>query len=329
MVYCLIPAELAPRLEAGLRRGLTDEFEVVIDRRRAERRRGEARRLAELEATGHESFPPAPRILERRRVRNYDGLRISERRATLVPVSPPTDLPRRARTEAHRLLFVERLELGREYDEEIATARLITRIQAGDRDARAGLYGVYFDRVYSYLRLMSGAHEVEDLLELGFLSAFGQLGDYQFNGPFRAWLFAVLQDRLAERLPQPTPWDAGARPAVRFPAAIQRTDTVHEALLGLGDHDLLVLLRCLPLAERQVVALRFLVGLHAAEVGEVIGVSAEAVRETQHRALSLLRGRLEALGHRAQPVARTAPIPMRRASRQAPVLRARRLALTF
>jgi RNA polymerase sigma-70 factor (ECF subfamily) len=317
-------------LEAGLRRGLPEEVEVLIDQRRGERRAPDQRRLGEAEHV-ERGFDPSPRILERRRIRNQDGRRISEHRATQVPVGPPGLLPRRARPEADRLLFVERLELGSEYHEEVSAARLITRIQGGERDALADLYGLYFDRVYSYLRLMSSAGEAEKLSEIGLLSAFGQLGAYEFgHGPFRTWLFATLQERLADSLPRDL--EAGTRPAEGV-AAIERSDgddgRVATILHGLDDRDLMALLRCLPQAERQVVALRFLVGLRSVDVAEVVGVSGDSVRWIQNMALALLRERLDALGHQPQPTTRAVRIPMRRASRQAPVLRARRLALTF
>jgi RNA polymerase sigma-70 factor, ECF subfamily len=49
------------------------------------------------------------------------------------------------------------------------------------------------------------------------------------------------------------------------------------------------LLACLPARQRELVLLRVAAGLTAEETGEVLGMSAGAVRVAQHRALSRLR----------------------------------------
>jgi hypothetical protein len=76
------------------------------------------------------------------------------------------ELPRNGRAYVDRLALVERLERASVEEEDLDTARLILRIQGGDRDALGALYMRYFDRLYAYLRiLLSDDHEAEDAVQ--------------------------------------------------------------------------------------------------------------------------------------------------------------------
>jgi hypothetical protein len=102
-VYCLIPGDLpeAQRLDEILRRHFRDDpnVEVVIERRRAERRSGADRRYWDTGPSGR---------FERRAGEEAERRR-GERRAPLVPVGLGP-VPSRAIQHADSLTFVERLE---------------------------------------------------------------------------------------------------------------------------------------------------------------------------------------------------------------------------
>ncbi|MDX6652192.1 MAG: hypothetical protein QOJ38_973 [Solirubrobacterales bacterium] len=88
---CLVPPELAGKVADQLTKHFADDpnVEVIVERRSAERRSGKERRQKDTGAPkGGE---------ERRKIHNADGRRVGERRATLVPVDPPEDLPRKVR----------------------------------------------------------------------------------------------------------------------------------------------------------------------------------------------------------------------------------------
>jgi len=81
-LQCLIPGDLA-RLEPTLRRhGDEHGTQVVLDRRRRDRRAAAERRGA-----AWPSDQADPVDSERRRVRNTGGRRVGEQRATLIPVA--------------------------------------------------------------------------------------------------------------------------------------------------------------------------------------------------------------------------------------------------
>jgi RNA polymerase sigma-70 factor (ECF subfamily) len=321
VVYCLIPRDLAPRLHEQLRRHFARDplVQVVVERRAEERRSGSDRRSAEAGAEGRAS--------ERRRIRAVQGRRVAERRGALVAVDALGGLPRRARAHADRLVFVERIEPRSQVVEDADTARLVARIQAGDRDAFALLYMRYFDRVYGYLRMvLADPHAAEDAAQQVFVKVLGGLPRYQRRRqPFRAWLFVIarnealgeLRKQSRVELTEPAELeDARAAPLAEEPEL--------GALHWISDSELLMLIERLPLAQQQVLMLRYALDLSHAEIAQVLGRTPEDARILQHRALRFLQARLAALGRETRP--RGAP-HMRRTHKHALIARRRRFAL--
>jgi RNA polymerase sigma-70 factor (ECF subfamily) len=169
-------------------------------------------------------------------------------------------------------------------------------VLAAQRDpaAFATLYRRYLEPVYGYcFYLLGDHHDAEDATERTFLSALAAIGGYRDRGAtFRAWLFRIAHNQLANalraRCRHPTaPLDALPEPsgAVADPAAAaghaDDARRLRAAVAGLSGE------------RRQVIVLRFVDGLSAREIGEVLGRSPGAVRVLQHRAL---RDLADALG---------------------------------
>jgi len=160
-----------------------------------------------------------------------------------------------------------------------------------DRAAFGVLYRRYLDRVYGYcFYLLGDHHDAEDVTERTFLAALAALDRYRDEGAtFRAWLFRIAHNQLMNALrtrgrrstrplddiPEPAAGDDPARLVDRADDARR----VRRALAQLSDD------------RRQVIVLRFVDGLSAREIGDIIGRSEGAVRVLQHRALREL-GRL-------------------------------------
>jgi hypothetical protein len=174
MIYCIVPRDLAATLHEPLREFFAEDsgVEVVVERRLGERRAGDRR-----------AEPAALRPDERRRA----SRRVAERRASAASATRP-QLPPEARAHEARLRFVEIEEGATQQQEDLETARLVRRIQAGDQARFEDLYLRYFNRVYGYLRLaVRDYQEAEDLTQDVFMSVFDAIGGYQFRGrPFRA-----------------------------------------------------------------------------------------------------------------------------------------------
>jgi RNA polymerase sigma-70 factor (ECF subfamily) len=318
MLYCLVPRDLAPKLHEPLRKhfGGDPSVEVVVERRASERRT-----LGDRRRTG--GCPPQ----DRRRIRHAGGRRAGDRRAVAVAVPGP-ELPRRARPHADRLTFAERLEPSTQQREDVDTARLITRMQAGERDLFALLYMRYFDRVYGYARILLGnGTEAEDVTQHVFTEVIEWLPRYELRDrPFRAWLFTVARNRALtqlkrdHRLDVVDPFELG-----QLGEEAAEPDTGIDVLDWISDRELAMFVERLPLAQRQVLVLVFMLGLTTAEAASVLGRTPDTVRKQQSRALAFLRTRLSAAGRAPR---RGHRIGTRVLVRHAVVLRSRRHCLT-
>jgi RNA polymerase sigma-70 factor (ECF subfamily) len=315
-IYCVVPWELAGELHEKLRLHFADDpnIDVVVERRRRERRGGKSRRVVEAEAKG-----------DRRAIRNPEGRRVGDRRAPVATIEPPT-LPKLAHPYVEQLAFVERLEPSDQHYEDLDTARLVTRHQAGDKEVFAELYMRYFDRVYSYLRLaLDDEHAAEDATQQVFLKVMEALPRYERRTqPFRAWLFTIVRNHAIRYL------EKRGRMEVVDPVELtERGESAEpeplEALGTLGwitDREILMLIERLPVSQRQVLMLRYMMDLTTTDIAAVLGRSSEDVRALQSRALRFLQQRLTALGR--TPRGRQPTIQMSRRRAGAPVLRARR-----
>jgi RNA polymerase sigma-70 factor (ECF subfamily) len=319
--YCVIPWELAPQLHDLLRRHFAarPDVEVVVEHRRGERRMLADRRGPE-NATGQSSS-----WVERRRILAASGRRAGERRAPTVQVQS-AELPRRARPYASRLRFFERIELSGLEREDVDTHRLIARIQSGETEAFATLYERYFDRVYGYLSVaLRDHHLAEDGAQHVFMRLFESLPSYaRRSAPFRAWLFVVVRNyalnqlRVSNRIELIDPAELDRRRECGDPIEPDKV------LSWISNRELLMFVERLPLAQREVLVLRYVLDLTSTQIGSALGRSADDVRMLQHRALTVLRDRLTAVQGGSRGRTRAS---VRRYRSQAPVLRTRRFAL--
>jgi RNA polymerase sigma-70 factor (ECF subfamily) len=327
-IYCLVPIELAGRLHDTLRRhfGEDPEVEVVIERRHRERRSDAERRVAVADAAAA-GLPE-----ERRRIRSATGRRVADRRAATVTLSAETapELPRRVRRHAGEIVFVERLEPSTDAAEDADSARLVTRIQAGDLELFSELYLRYFDRVYGYLKvLVKNSHEAEDLAQQAFTQAFEALPRYERRKqPFRGWLFTIVRNVAVSSLrgERELALESEEMDRKLDGSVIRAAEPDMSVLRWMSDQDFAILIERLPPVSRQVLALRFLVDMTATEIAEILGRSPNGVRQIQHRALRSLEARLRPrMRDRELKPERRAQ--MRRWPKRAAVIRARRFSL--
>jgi RNA polymerase sigma-70 factor (ECF subfamily) len=272
------------------------------DRRGGERRRALRRR--EERPLGEQA--------ERRRVRNPDGRRVDDRRGVVIEFPgghpPPGD---------ERRLAVA------------ASLRLVVRYQLGDPDAFRTLYEQHFDGVYRYLMTaLRDRHEAEDAAQEVFVRALVALPRYEFRGlPFEAWLFRIVRNyalnarRRARPVTPASPIDMERWRERRD----LRESSAADAPWG-SDATLLFLIERLPMPQRQVLVLRYMVGLNWDEIAEVLERSSGAVRQLEQRALRFLRTRLGGMAE-GNASDRTKPLPMRAIGPACPVTSGRRRAL--
>lgn len=159
--------------------------------------------------------------------------------------------------------------------------------QAGEEWALAALYRSLQPALLAYLRTRRPG-DAEDLAAETWIAAARALR--RFRGgedDFRRWIFTIAHRRLldlqrADRRRPPTVRAANPDSDPAAPAA----ET--EALDALAAREALERIASLPPAEAEVVLLRVVAGLSAADVGAITGRSPGAVRVLQHRALRRL-----------------------------------------
>lgn len=173
-----------------------------------------------------------------------------------------------------------------------AEPSLVARAVRRDPDAFGQLYNLYFERVYRYARLKLGNPvEAEDVTAAVFLSAWRAIDQFRpkHDASFAGWLFRLAHNALVDRYRRMKPMvslDAGldealAEQEVTSPeAALEWQLTLaelHQALQQLTEE------------QREVVLLRFVEGLSAREVGDIMGKHEGTVRGMQFRAIEALR----------------------------------------
>ena len=321
--YCVVPADLADKLHETLREHFREDpgIQVVVERRREERRSAVGRREASQALTGES---------ERRRVRSASGRRVADRRAMTVGASTPPPIPRKARRYAERLVFVERLEPAAEPARDADSKRLVIRYQGGEQSAFGELYMRYFNPVYTYAHVaLSDHHEAEDVTQQVFIRALSALERYELRPgvPFRGWLFSIARNVVVTAITKrhgvilDTP---DQLEALREGEA-DSGPSVNEALGWLTDSEVAMFVERLPLAQRQVLTLRFMLDLTSEEVAQVLGRTHTSVRKLQSRALSTLSHRLAAIGRTSS---RPGPVPVRRRLKPLTVVVRRKFVLT-
>ena len=322
VMYCLVPAGLAAALYEPLREhfGGDPSVQVVVERREADRRTPRERR-DRRESDAERS--------ERRRVRSASGRRIADRRALTAAATPPP-LPRKARKHAEQLVFVERLEPAVEPARDVDSKRLVVRYQGGDEAAFGELYLRYFNPVYTYARVaLSDHHEAEDVTQQVFIRALSALARYELRPgiPFRGWLFSIARNVVVTAITKRSGVviDTPDQLETLREGEDDREPSVTEALGWLTDSEVAMFVERLPLAQRQVLTLRFMLDLTSEEVAQVLGRSHTSVRKLQSRALETLARRLAAVGRTS---ARPGPVPVRRRLQPIPVVVRRKFALT-
>lgn len=314
MVYCVVAAGAPRKLVEALKRQYEEDptVTVVIDGRRRFRRSSEERRAAE--------GVRGDRITERRRVRHPDGRRVAERRTVLGPCFREIELPRAARGHENEILFGSRLEPSRERQDDVAAARLALAHQAGDGAAFEALFGMWFDRAYTYCRTVHArGADIELAVNAAFEEAYCRLSDFApVDGSFREWFGRIVAGVCSSHSTN------GHGPADTHTLDRWEGPVDLEALRWLGDDELLVLIRQLPAAQREVVALHYVFGLNVVQVAATLGDEELDVVANHDRAVRFMSGCLTALSRRPGFSGR---LPMRERRRYYPVTSGRKQAL--
>ena len=189
------------------------------------------------------------------------------------------------------------MELGQEQPSMGALAGLAVR---GDKAAVDQLMAEVHLRAFRYARARLGpfpraAHTAEDAAQEVCIAVLTSLPRYDERGvPFEAYVYSICARKVADvqraayRVPVPT---------AEIPDGVELSSGPEEQVLRKDDaNQAWALLEQLPDQQREVLTLRVAVGLSAEETARSLGMSAGAVRVSQHRALNRLRTQLAKQG---------------------------------
>jgi RNA polymerase sigma-70 factor, ECF subfamily len=170
---------------------------------------------------------------------------------------------------------------------------LLQQALGGDRQALDDLCRREWRAIYSLLyRSVQNQAEAQDLTQEVFLRAVRSLQRYRTtDATFHAYLVTIalnlLRDRWKARRHQTTDIDHVPDLVATDPGP----DTL--ALEGLERQEVARILATLPADYQTVIQLRIIEARSSREAGELMGRSAESVRQLQRRALSALRQALD------------------------------------
>ena len=161
-------------------------------------------------------------------------------------------------------------------------ARLVERAKDGDKDAYGQIFRLHHDAILRFARLHLGG-EADDVVSEVFVRAWVGLNRYEYSGlPFVAWLYGIARHVVADELSR----QSRTQPHAEMP----------ESLTRWAEDDRLALVEAigkLPTEQRQVIEMKFFMGLRNPEVAEVLNTTTNAVNARQWRALAALREQLE------------------------------------
>jgi len=183
-------------------------------------------------------------------------------------------------------------------------AQLVMRAKERSPQAWDEIYARHYAQIYRYIHArVFDPHTAEDLASSVFLGAVKGIGAYHYRGqPLLAWLYRIAHNTVSSYHRTTLKHRVVALSTITeltgrlFGPGAQRGEpegppeadpgTVAERM------DLREALAELPQAQREVLILKFFLGMDAKEIGSILNKEPSAVYSLQARALNALRRRL-------------------------------------
>ena len=173
--------------------------------------------------------------------------------------------------------------------DDVGDSELVAHAQGGDLDAIGRLYDQHHESIFRYLWLRLGDRQAaEDLTGDVFMRMLTALPGYRSVGlPFRAWLYRIAHNLLVDHFRK-----ANNRVLVPLDEIKEQNDendpasaTEQKLIVARVNHAL----SQLDQNQREVIVLRFIVGLSLREVAWAVNKTEAAVKSLQHRGLAAVR----------------------------------------
>jgi RNA polymerase sigma-70 factor, ECF subfamily len=157
---------------------------------------------------------------------------------------------------------------------------LVKAVLDGDREAFGRLYDLYAALVHGILLARVPRAEVDDLVQDIFFHAFKKLHTLRDWSAFGPWVAMIARNRAMD-------FHRRSRATVELSEDLRASDSSTNKAV-----EILELIRGLPDAYRETLALRLVEGMTGPEIANRTGLTPASVRVNLHRGLKLLREKL-------------------------------------
>ncbi len=165
----------------------------------------------------------------------------------------------------------------------VEDARLVRSAQGGDASAFARLYERYARVVHGILLARVPRVDVEDLVQDVFVSAWQRLDSLRDPAAFGGWLAMITRNRATDSHRRRVDVE-------ELPDNLAANDATAARVEALAVLDVV---RSLPEAYRETLAMRLVEGLTGPEIAARTGLTPASVRVNLHRGMKMLREKLD------------------------------------
>ena len=157
---------------------------------------------------------------------------------------------------------------------------LVEKCKSGHSSSQYQLYSLYVDAMYNVgMRMLGNKEDAEDIVQESFISAFKNLGGFNYESTFGAWLKRIVINKSinylkAKRIPV-VPMENHEFHLHEEPP--EHTGAVDIKKVKLG-------IERLPSGYKQILNLYLIEGYDHMEIGEVLGISTSTSKSQYHRA---------------------------------------------
>jgi RNA polymerase sigma-70 factor (ECF subfamily) len=166
----------------------------------------------------------------------------------------------------------------------------VDRACKGDQQALGDIYDWYMPRIYRYaVARLGNTADAEDMTEEVFVKMLGAIGNFRWKDvPFSAWIFRIAHNHVASHF-RTSAQRGGATVGIPEDLVDRRHDLATALERQMQIEEVRRATELLPDAQREVIALRFVVGLSITETANVLGKREGNVKALQHKAVAKLQ----------------------------------------
>jgi len=157
---------------------------------------------------------------------------------------------------------------------------LVEKCKSGHSSSQYQLYSLYVDAMYNIgMRMLGNKEDAEDIVQESFVSAFKNLGSFNYESTFGSWLKRIVINKsinyLKAKRISVVPMEDHEFHLHDEPP--EKTEVVDIKKVKVG-------IEKLPTGYKQILNLYLIEGYDHNEIGEVLGISTSTSKSQYHRA---------------------------------------------